>query len=103
MSKELWLQGYHDAIEGRGRRRFWGEHMESKYPPYDEGYEEGLKELCQECGEPAQPDSDPPMCISCLQESSECPPNAGSGLTPYGLEIQEATHLMFLNQQKKEE
>lgn len=37
--------------------------------------------LC-ECGEPAQPDTDPPMCTSCLQKSSECPPNAGSLLTP---------------------
>jgi len=66
MSKELWLKGYRDALEGRPRWKFLGEHMESKYPPYDEGYEEGLKEMCSECGEPAQPDSDPPMCADCL-------------------------------------
>jgi len=69
MSKELWLQGYHDALEGRPRRKFLGEHMESKYPPYDEGYEEGLKGVCSKCGEnDAQPDTDPPMCTDCMAQ-----------------------------------
>lgn len=62
-------------------------------------YEDLLK-ACHKCGESAQPDSDPPMCTSCLQNSSEYPPNAGSGATPYkgGDEEMDAMEARDLNE-----
>lgn len=38
-----------------------------------------LVEFCSKCDNEAHPDTDPPLCLQCLQEKSECPP-VGSGV-----------------------
>ena len=86
MDRKAYLNGANDA-QRRGKS-VWDRYALDN--DYAKGFDDYMKEhpMCP-CGEEAQPDTDPPMCVSCLQESSECPPNAGSGLTPSPAKEQE--------------
>lgn len=60
-------------------------------PEAKETIDHALKTLCHKCGDEAQPDTDPPMCINHMAQK-------GGGNDESTAEI---THLMFINQKEE--